>query len=114
MGLSIFLGVNTIQPDVQALLSCLSARGSGDYLDSNRDSGSQLGQLIRESSQINYSISRILDAETLAEGKILDLLNRRIGDATEVSDSTSSGSDTTTTIKPALFGKKKQALKFRK
>ena len=106
-GIINILGVNTIQSDVQALLSCLSARGYGDYLDSNRNSGNQLGQLIRESSQINYSISRILDAETLAEGKILGLLNRRIGDATEISDTGTASSSSSTTIKPGIIRKEK-------
>ncbi len=104
-GIVNILGVNTIQDDVQALLSCLSARGYGDYLDSNRNSGSQLGQLIQESSQINYSISSILDAETLAEGKILGLLNRRIGDATEISDTGSTDNSSSTTIKPGIIRK---------
>ncbi|PID58811.1 hypothetical protein CSB45_02085 [candidate division KSB3 bacterium] len=100
------LGVNTLQRDVQALLSCLSARGYGRYLDSNRNSGQQLGQLIRESSQINYSILRVLDAETLAEGKILGLYNRRIGDATEVAD-TATMNNSATTIKPGIIRKEK-------
>lgn len=106
-GIINILGVNTIQDDVKALLSCLSARGYGQYLDSNRNSGSQLGQLIRESSQVNYSISRILDAETLSEGKILGLLNRRIGDVTEISETSGSGSGTTTTIKAGIIRKEK-------
>jgi tetratricopeptide (TPR) repeat protein len=38
--------------------------------------------LIQRSQQLSYSISKILDPETLLEGKILELINRRIGDIT--------------------------------
>ena len=74
------LGVNTLHDDVQNLMTCLAVRGNGEFLDSNRNSGRQLGQLIQSSSQVMYSISRILDSATLSEGKILELYNRRIGD----------------------------------
>ncbi|PIE32964.1 hypothetical protein CSA56_13615 [candidate division KSB3 bacterium] len=94
------LGVNTIYDDVRALLSCLAARGNGKFLDSNRNSGREFAQLIRDSSQLTYSVSRILDPDVLSEGKILGLLNRRIGDATELADtvaSQSSGTDVSVT-----------------
>jgi len=63
------LGVNTLHDDVQNLMTCLAVRGNGEFLDSNRNSGRQLGQLIQSSSQVMYSISRILDSATLSEGK---------------------------------------------
>jgi tetratricopeptide (TPR) repeat protein len=34
------------------------------------------------SQQLGYSISKVLDAETLEEGKILELIHRQIGDST--------------------------------
>lgn len=76
------LGVNTINDDAQLLLSCLRKRSRGDYLDTNRNKGTEFAQLIRQSQQLGYSISKVLNHETLAEGKILELLNRRIGDIT--------------------------------
>lgn len=78
------LGVNTVYDNARTLLECLTDRGRGKFLDSNRNSGRELAQLIRESSQLRYNISRILDIDTLSEGKILGLINRRIGDSTEL------------------------------
>ena len=74
------LGVNTIYDDAKNLLTCFTARGKGQFLDSNRNNSSELAQLIQNSSQLSYNISRILDPETLSEGRILELLNRQIGD----------------------------------
>ena len=98
------LGINTIYNDAQTLLSCLSARGYGDFLDSNRNSGRQFARLIRDSSQMTYSVSRILDPDTLSEGIILGLLNRRIGDATglaETGDTRGAGTDVL--VKPGII-----------
>jgi tetratricopeptide (TPR) repeat protein len=100
------LGINTVYADTVDLLSCLSARGRGTFLDSNRDGGPQLARLIRDSSQIGYSISRVLDTESLAEGKILGLLNRRVGDATGLaSGSGITGGDTDVLVKPGIIRK---------
>lgn len=76
------VGINTIYDDAKLLLSCLSVRGGGEFLDSNRNKGSEFAELIQGAQQLGYSISRVLDPETLAEGKILELYNRRIGDRT--------------------------------
>lgn len=76
------VGINTINDDAQLLLSCLAARGEGEFLDSNRNEGPEFARLIRGSQQLGYSISKVLDPETLEEGKILELLNRQIGDST--------------------------------
>ncbi|MBD3306296.1 tetratricopeptide repeat protein [candidate division KSB3 bacterium] len=101
------LGVNTIYDDAQELLSCFAARGNGEFLDSNRNTGRQLAQLIHESSQLIYSISRILDPETLAEGKILGLRNLRIGDATglEPASAQDTGQGTDVLIQPGIIQK---------
>jgi tetratricopeptide (TPR) repeat protein len=80
------IGVNTIYDDAQLLLSCFSARGGGEFLDSNRNKGTEFAELIRRSQQLGYSISRVLDTETLSEGKILELLNRQIGDRSILDD----------------------------
>ena len=74
------IGVNTINDDARALLDCLSIRGKGEFLDTNRNKGPELAKLLQSAQQLSYSISKVLDAETLAEGKILEFLNRRIGD----------------------------------
>lgn len=76
------IGINTIYDDAKLLLSCLSVRGGGEFLDSNRNKGSEFAKLIRGSQQLGYNISRVLDPDTLAEGKILELYGRRIGDRT--------------------------------
>jgi tetratricopeptide (TPR) repeat protein len=76
------IGINTIYDDARLLLSCLAVRGGGEFLDSNRHKGADFARLIRSSQQLGYSISRVLDTTTLAEGKILELYNRRIGDRT--------------------------------
>jgi tetratricopeptide (TPR) repeat protein len=76
------VGINTIYDDAKLLLSCLSVRGGGDFLDSNRNKGPEFAELIRGSQQLGYSISRVLDPDTLAEGKVLELYRRRIGDRT--------------------------------
>jgi tetratricopeptide (TPR) repeat protein len=78
------IGINTIYDDAKILLSCLAARGNGEFLDSNRNNSSEFGKLIQNSSQLSYSISKIIDPETLSEGKILELINRRIGDFTTI------------------------------
>ena len=100
------LGVNTIYENARELLSCLAARGNGEFLDSNRSSGRQFAQLIKDSSKLRYSISRIVDTETLAEGKILGLINRRIGDATELAlGETTEGGSTDVLIEPGIIQK---------
>jgi len=76
------IGINTVYDQARTLLACLAARGNGEFLDSNRDDGRTFARLIRDSSQLSYSISKIIDPESLAEGKILELINRRIGDYT--------------------------------
>ncbi len=103
------LGVNTIYEGSQLLLTCLKKRGNGEFLDSNRNSGRELGQLIHNSSQLRYSISRILDTDTLSEGKILALINRRIGDSTGLAlGSTISGQDTNILIEPGIIRREAQ------
>ncbi len=103
------LGVNTIYEDSQLLLTCLKKRGNGEFLDSNRNSGRELAQLIHNSSQLRYSISRILDTDTLSEGKILELINRRIGDSTGLAlGSTISGQDTNILIEPGIIRREAQ------
>lgn len=76
------IGINTVDDYAKDLLECLSLRGQGEFLDSNRDQGAEFAELIQRSQQLSYSISKILDPETLLEGKILALINRRIGDIT--------------------------------
>lgn len=76
------IGINTIDDYARELLDCLSLRGQGEFLDSNRNKGSEFAELIQRSQQLSYSISKVLDPETLLEGKILELINRRIGDIT--------------------------------
>ncbi len=63
------LGVNTVYEDTKKLLSCFATRGNGSTPDSNRNDGRQLVRLIRNTSQLGYNISRIIDLEMLAEGK---------------------------------------------
>lgn len=75
------VGINTINDDARLLLSCLAVRGSGEYLDTNLNKGAEFAKLIVGSQQLGYSISKVLDPDTLAEGKVLELLNRRIGDS---------------------------------
>lgn len=74
------IGVNTIYDEAQLLLACLAIRGGGKFLDTNRNQSAELAELIQGSQQLGYSISRVLDTDTLSEGKILELYNRRIGD----------------------------------
>jgi len=76
------IGVNTVDDYARTLLSCLAVRGNGEFLDSNRNKGTEFAELIQGSQQLSYSISKVLDPETLMEGKILELINRRIGDLT--------------------------------
>jgi tetratricopeptide (TPR) repeat protein len=76
------IGINTINEDARLLMECLTARGHGDFLDSNRDKGTDFAKIIQQAQQLSYSISKVLDPKTLSEGKILELINRRIGDAT--------------------------------
>ena len=105
------LGINTIYDEPKNFLKCLSARGNGEFLDSNRDSGQELGQLIYTSSQLRYSIARILDANTLSEGNILGLLNRRIGEATELNKDTSTENQTqVNTVQPGIITKQQSEL----
>ena len=80
------VGINTIYDDAKLLLSCLAIRGGGDFLDSNRNKGVEFAEVIRGAQQLGYSISRVLDPDTLAEGKVLELYNRRIGDRTVLED----------------------------
>ena len=103
------LGVNTIYEDTRKLLSCFATRGNGEFLDSNRNNGRQFVQLIRNSSQLGYNISRVIDIETLAEGKILGLLNRSIGDVTElVLSEAALGGGTDVLIEPGIIRKERQ------
>lgn len=105
------LGINTIYNEPKNFLKCLSARGNGEFLDSNRDSGQKLGQLIYTSSQLRYSIARILDAKTLSEGNILGLFNRRIGEATELNKDTSTENQTqVNTVQPGIITKQQSEL----
>ncbi len=105
------LGVNTIYDEPENFLKCIAARGNGEFLDSNRDSGQKLGQLIYTSSQLRYSIARILDAKTLSEGKILGLFNRRIGEATELNkDVSTQGQTTVNAVQPGIITKQKSEL----
>jgi hypothetical protein len=105
-GLINLLGINTVYDDAKLLLSCLSARAQGAYLDSNRNHGEEFAQLIRNSSQLRYSISRILDPDSLQEGKILGLINRRIGDVTELDVSASTeGESTDVLVQPGIIRK---------
>lgn len=100
------LGVNTIYDNANNLLSCLANRGNGVYLDSNRNNGRELGQVISDSSQLRYSITRIFDPKTLAEGKILGLLYRRVGDATEINkDNAQQDAKTDQIIQPGIIQK---------
>jgi len=105
------LGINTIYDDPRNFLECLAVRGNGEFLDSNRDSGKKLGQLIYASSQLRYSIARILDAKTLAEGKVLGLVNRRIGEATELNKDVSTQNQTqVNTVQPGIITRQKSEL----
>ncbi len=104
------LGINTLYDDAKMLLSCLSTRGKGNFLDSNRNHGEEFAQLIRDSSQLRYNISRIFDPDTLQEGKILGLINRRIGDVTELDLSTdSTGQSTDVLIEPGIIGREESS-----
>ena len=105
------LGINTIYDEPKTFLNCLAVRGNGEFLDSNRDSGQKLGQLIYASSQLRYSVARILDAKTLSEGKILGLVNRRIGEATELNkDASSQGQTMVNTVQPGIITKQSSEL----
>lgn len=105
------LGINTIYDESKTFLNCLAVRGNGEFLDSNRDSGQKLGQVIYASSQLRYSIARILDAKTLSEGKILGLVNRRIGEATELNkDASTQGQAMINTVQPGIITKQSSEL----
>lgn len=107
------LGVNTVYEDTRKLLSCFATRGNGEFLDSNRNDGRQLVRLIRNTSQLGYNISRIIDLEMLAEGKILGLLNRNIGDMTELELSeTSLGGGTDVLVQPGIIRKERATKDF--
>jgi len=80
------IGVNTLNDDARNLLACLSTLGKGEFLDSNRDKGQKFAELIQGAQKLSYSISKVLDPETLEEGKILELINRRIGDITIIDE----------------------------
>ncbi len=108
------LGVNTIHDNAKELLGCLASRSGGTFLDSNRHSGRQLAQLIQESSQLRYNISRVLDTQSLSEGKILGLINRRIGDVTKLGVTAGSqGGTTDVLIQPGIIRKEAAATEIR-
>lgn len=103
------LGVNTVYNDAKNLLSCITMRGRGLFLDSNRNSGSELAGLIQNSMQLSYTISKILDPETLVEGKILELRNRHLGDSSTLEgdrvilDSKRRGAMSSHELKPGIY-----------